>query len=120
MVRRNVNVTTNEAFSIFFGWKDKKSALWITGAFEEGLGLGSKFSAIIVDVHRSSEELIVLADTPVGQKSRVTIELTGALFAGARNDADPSRESVAITASLPEGGMVFFVESFRRDIGHTP
>jgi len=43
--RRNVAISTKEAFLIFDGWKDKQSVLVIVAALKEGTELGRKFSA---------------------------------------------------------------------------
>lgn len=117
-----MNVSTKEVFSIFVGWKDKKSALWITGIFAPLAGSivstgVPKFLARISHVDLSSESIFVKRDAD-GQE--LSIDLSGALFAIAPNNADSTGESFVVTARLREGGIAFFVEDFSRDTGHTP
>lgn len=115
-VRRNMNVSTKQAFSIFEDWKTKKSALLITGPITlptpDGISTGmAKLSARIFRVDSISEQVCVAA---ISGEQEIVFDLAGASFAIAPNSADPDGESLVVTARLKERGMLFFVEDFSR------
>jgi hypothetical protein len=105
-----MGISTKAAFSILNGWKENKSALLIIGGFEQGSGVGPKFSAVVSRIVRSSEKVFVFAGTLDGMPRELEIQLAGALFEFGINAADPTKSSASLIARLLPGGIILFVE----------
>jgi hypothetical protein len=109
-----MNVPTSEAFSIFEDWKERKSALSIMmGPTRRAGGVegGVKDSGVITGVSPESGEVVALVGSPESGQRELVFKFSGASFA---------TDTGALTAELPDGGMVFFFERKLRDTGHTP
>src|SRR5215472_15685909 len=91
VMRRNVNVSTKQAFSRFEDWKTKKSALLIIRLINRPPGVSmdiANFSGRIFRVDASLGRVFVIEGTPTSGEQEIVFDLAGASFAIAPNIAD--------------------------------
>lgn len=106
-----MQVTTENAFLVFRGWKEKGSVLRVTGSIGQSTRTGTKFTAKVLSVSEEAEEIRLLSNTIDGGHEEVRIELSGALFQHSNRQDD--KEAFGMSVQQLLGGIVLLVEDFR-------
>jgi hypothetical protein len=106
-------ISSQDAFLILEKWKKEKRFLYIFTSTPDG---SAKFQALVSEVLRKSESLIVFAERSDGGTTELGIELKGAEFeyGDPRETFDPELAATGwvcfLSAFLPSGGSIMFAE----------
>jgi hypothetical protein len=103
---------TKEAFSLFESWASEAQSLFVVAVLKEGLGVGTKFKAVISKVSISEESVILRTEMPDGPVD-IPIPLSDAVFEyeDSRAMVGPAAENLScfLQARLLDGGTIMFL-----------
>jgi hypothetical protein len=107
-----MRTSTKEAFSLFESWASEAQSLFVVAALKEGLGVGTKFKAVISKVSISEGSVILRTEMPDGPVD-IPIPLSDAVFEyeDSRAIVGPGAEHLScfLQARLLGGGTIMFL-----------